>query len=384
MILESQILQAVQHVLPENDELKPLHAPVFQGNESKYVQDTIESTWVSSAGTYVNKLQEDLCSFTGINRAVTVVNGTAALQLALFAAGVEQGDEVLVPALTFVATANAVSHTGAVPHFVDVEESSLGIDVSKLEMYLKQHAVITSEGSYNKHTGRWIRAVVPMHTFGHPAAINQLRLTADRFHLKIVEDAAEALGSYEDGRHVGQLGDIAAVSFNGNKIITTGGGGALLTNNKDMADKVEHLASTAKVSHSFEFVHDEVGYNYRMPNINAALGCAQLEQLPFFLKTKRKLAGQYAEALSDISGISFIKERAGTRSNYWLNGLLLNEPDMEQRDRIIKKLHDHQILARPVWKPMHYLEMYRNMPKMDLTQTESLYARIINLPSGVM
>ena len=381
LILAKKINNIIREVLKTEKESIPLHEPSFIGNEWRYVKDCLDSTFVSSIGEYVNKFEQMLSEYTGIKRAVAVVNGTSALHIALKLVGVEKNDEVLIPALTFVATANAVSYLGAIPHFVDSEEKTLGIDPLKLNNYIDRVTEVKGDECYNSQTGRRIRAVVPVHTFGHPVDLDPLLDTCRRFHLELVEDATESLGSFYKGKHTGHWGGLSVLSFNGNKIITTGGGGAILTNDEKLGKMAKHITTTAKVSHKWEFYHDQVGFNYRMPNINAALGCAQLEQIDTFLEKKRDLAERYAEAFKNIADIRFFKEPEFARSNYWLNAILTDE-GLATRDAILEQTNTNGIMTRPVWTPMHQLPMYKNCPKMDLSTTDSLASRIINIPSN--
>jgi aminotransferase in exopolysaccharide biosynthesis len=297
-------------------------------------------------------------------------------------AGVEQGDEVLVPALSFVATANAVAHCGASPHFVDSEEKTLGINAAKLHDYLEASTERLGGATVNKATGCVIRAMVPMHTFGHPVDLDGIAEVAREFGIAMVEDAAESLGSYYHDRHTGTVGILGTFSFNGNKTITTGGGGAIVTNDAELARRAKHLTTTAKLPHQWEYRHDEVGYNYRMPNINAALGCAQLEQLPGFLVDKRRLYGKYADAFADLDGLILFAEPAGCRSNYWLQTLLLDEEHARLRDAVLKATNDAGVMTRPAWVLLNELPMYRGCPAMDLTVAQSLSRRLINIPSS--
>ncbi len=359
-----------------------LHQPLFQGHEWEYLKDCIDTGWVSSVGSYVDRFERDLAEFTGAMCAVAVVNGTAALQIALILAGVESGDEVLAPALTFVATANAVVYCGAVPHFVDSEFRTLGLDPLKLADYLKDIAELTADGCRNRISGRRIRAVVPMHTFGHPVDMDPLVELCARWKIEIIEDAAEGLGSYYKGRHTGTIGHIGILSFNGNKIVTTGGGGALLFNDESEARVAKHITTTARQPHPWTYFHDLLGYNYRMPNLNAALGCAQLEQMPEFLSSKRNLAARYIEAFRDFPGIKFAVEPAFAKSNYWLNALVLDEEFSDQRDSLLEQTNQQGIMTRPVWVLMQRLPMYQNCPHMDLEVAESLERRIVNIPSS--
>ncbi len=289
-----------------------------------------------------------------------------------------------MPSLTFIATANAVSYCGAVPHFVDSEEKTLGVDPHKLAKYLEEITEQRLDGCFNRHSGRRIKAVVPMHTFGHPVDLDPLTETCNRYGIELIEDAAESLGSFYKGRHTGNWGRFAALSFNGNKTITTGGGGTILTNDEDLGRMAKHLTTTAKVPHRWEFNHDMIGYNYRMPNINAALGCAQLEQLPGFLSAKRDLAGRYRQAFAGIPGISFFSEPSGSQSNYWLNTLILDEAHAHSRDTLLQLTNDAGIMTRPAWTLMHRLPMFANCPKMDTSVAESLERRMVNIPSSAM
>ncbi len=381
MSLSEEVLHALRSVI-SMDGYVPLHEPRFSGNEWAYVKECLDTGWVSSAGKYVDKFENMLADYTGVKYAVATVNGTAALHISLKLAGVKQYDEILLPALTFVATANAVAYCAAVPHFVDNEEKTLGVDPEKLLNYLNEIADIRDEQCYNKQTGHRIKALIPMHTFGHPVDIDPLSELCRRFKLEMIEDAAESLGSYYKGKHTGNWGKLAILSFNGNKTITTGGGGAVLTNSESLGKQAKHLTTTAKVAHPWEYRHDQVGYNYRLPNINAALGCAQLEQLDAFLFQKRNLAERYETAFQDVKGIRFFKEPEFAKSNYWLNALLLDEAFSDQRDHLIELTNRDKIMTRPAWTLMHKLPMYRDCPRMDLSVAESLERRLINIPSS--
>lgn len=381
-VLTEAVLAALQEVLPKGGFI-PLHEPRFAAEEWSYVKECLDTGWVSSVGKFVDRFEEELAAYTGVARAVAVVNGTAALHVCLILSGVEAGDEVLIPALTFIATANAVSYCGAVPHFVDSAESTLGLDPGRLASHLDRTAVLRDGCCYNRSTGRRIKAVVPMHAFGHPVDLDPLLDVCRHFGVELVEDAAESLGSFYKGRHTGNWGRLSALSFNGNKIITTGGGGAILTNDEDLAARAKHLTTTAKVPHPWAFNHDMVGYNYRLPNLNAALGCAQLEQLPAFVAAKRGLAERYARAFAAIPGVRFFSEPPLSRSNYWLNTLLLDEECADQRDALLKATNDAGIMTRPAWTLMHKLPMFEHCPKMELPVAESLERRLINIPSSV-
>lgn len=377
------IVHAIRSALGENVPMPvALHEPAFRGNESRYVQECIDTGWVSSVGKFVDQFEQQLAEYTGAKRAVAVVNGTAALHMALHLVGAGGADEVLVPTLTFIATANAVSYCGAALHLVDSEATTLGVDVEKLSGYLEQKAIIKNGECFNRDTGRRIRAIVPMHVFGHPVDLDHLAEVCTRFHIELIEDAAESLGSRFKGRHTGTFGRLGALSFNGNKIITTGGGGAILTDDEALGRRAKHLTTTARVPHKWSFIHDEVGYNYRLPNLNAALGCAQIEQLDGFLKSKRALADRYRRVFATVPGVSFFSEMTWAQSNYWLNAILLDEPDLALREAILRITNESGFMTRPVWTLMHRLPMFANAQRMDLSCAEALERRIINLPSS--
>lgn len=377
-----EVVAAVRAVMPAAAASVALHEPEFAGNEWAYVKECLDTGWVSSVGKYVDRFEAMLCEFTGAAHAVATVNGTAALHACLLLVGVRPGDEVLVPTLTFIATANAVAYTGATAHFVDSEPRTLGVDADKLEAYLRESAEVCGGVCRNRRTGAVIRALVAMHTFGHPAEIDALLELCARWRIVLVEDAAESLGSWYRERHTGTFGKVAALSFNGNKTITTGGGGALLTNDPEIGRRAKHITTTARVAHRWSFLHDEVGYNYRLPNLNAALGCAQLERLPDFLQRKRSLAVRYHEAFRDVLGVSVMHEPPECRSNYWLNALLLHEPDESSRDALLEALNGAGLMARPIWTLMHRLPMFAQCPRMALDEAERLELRIVNLPSS--
>ena len=408
-MLPERVLETLKNVLHSQDGPIALHEPQFGGNEWAYVKECLDTGWVSSVGKFVDKFESMLAEYTGARRAVAVVNGTAALHIALKLVGVVPGDEVLVPALTFVATANAVCYCGAIPHFVDSEEKTLGLDPHKLATYMEAISEVRENGCFNKQTGRRIRAVIPMHTFGHPVDLDPLMQVCEQFRLEMVEDAAESLGSFYKNKHTGHWGRLSVLSFNGNKPVTTGGGGAILTNDGELGNLAKHITTTARQPHKWAYYHDQVGYNYRMPNVNAALGCAQLEQLPSFLESKRNLAKKYAEAFEVIDGVTFFIEPNFARSNYWLNVLLIDDYRSEimdseaskyekksaplaancieilrrDRDAIIELTNSKNIMTRPAWTLMHKLPMFSHCPRMDLTMAEILEARLINIPSSV-
>ncbi|MFT6778864.1 MAG: perosamine synthetase [Paraglaciecola sp.] len=379
--LSKKIVSAIQTVVGPNP--VGLHEPSFAGNEWKYVKECLDSTFVSSVGKFVDQFENELIKYTGAKYAIAVVNGTAALHISLKLAGVVQGDEVLIPALTFVATANAVEYCGASPHFVDSDMTTLGLDPHAIRNYLQSITDIRNKQCINRKTGQVIRAIVPMHTFGHPVDMEAIISLAKDYHLAIVEDAAESLGSYINGQHTGTFGQLGVLSFNGNKTITTGGGGAIITNDEQLAKRAKHLTTTAKLPHRWEYLHDDVGYNYRMPNINAALGCAQLEQLPGFLHVKRSLFDRYKMAFTGMENVNLVEEPHGCQSNYWLQTLILNESVASERDNILADTNDAGIMTRPVWKLLNQLPPYQHCQQMELSVAKSLERRLINIPSGV-
>jgi perosamine synthetase len=379
--LSSALLLALRRVLGEGAPVS-LHEPEFRGNEWPYVRECIDSGWVSSVGKYVDEFERRLAEVTGARYAVAVVNGTSALQVALRLAGVNPGDEVLSPALTFVGTANAIAHAGAVPHFVDSSETTLGLDPMRLDEHLGRVARRAPEGLINAQTGRRIAAILPMHAFGHPVDLYGLVEVGARYGLPIVEDAAESLGSTYHGRSAGTFGLMGVLSFNGNKIVTTGGGGAIITDDPAIAQAAKHLTTTAKQPHRWAFVHDEVAWNFRLPNINAALGVAQLERLPDMLARKRRLAEDYRRAFGAVDGLRFVSEPAGTVSNYWLNAVMLDQPNMAVRDALLLAANDAGFHCRPAWTLLHKLPMYAQCPRADLSAAIAIEAGLVNLPSS--
>ncbi|WP_169084597.1 LegC family aminotransferase [Paenibacillus sp. PL91] len=374
-----QIAEDIRGIHGANDFL-PLHEPTFSETEVEYVSDCLRTGWVSSVGKYVDEFERRLAEYTGVRRAIAVVNGTAALHIALKVAGVQANEEVLMPALTFIATANAISYVQAIPHFIDVSEETLGIDPKKLEEHIREIGIIDKGQLINKVTGRVIRAVVPMHTFGHAVDLDPLIDICERYGLVLVEDAAESLGSYYKGKHTGGFGLVGALSFNGNKIMTTGGGGAILTNDEKLADYAKHITTTAKIPHRWEYRHDEIGYNYRMPNINAAIGCAQLEKMNHFIESKRLLTTRYQQLFKKIEGVQLLIEPSFGKSNYWLQTLLIDE-NTHARDSILDILNGEGVMARPIWTPLDQLTPYADCPKADLSVTNLLNNRVINIPS---
>lgn len=378
--LSSDITAAIRSVLGAGD--FALHEPRFRGNEWAYLKECLDTTYVSSVGRFVDRFESDLAKFTGAKRAVAVVNGTAALHMALLLAGVQPGDEVLLPSLTFVATANAVAYCGAVPHFVDSSSETLGVDPEALREYLARVTETRNGSLVNRVTGRVVRALVPMHVFGHAVDIEGLLAVARDFSLTLIEDAAESLGTTVGGRHTGTFGHIGTLSFNGNKTITTGGGGALLFNDSELGARAKHLTTTAKLPHRWKFEHNELGYNYRLPNLNAALGCAQLEQLPQFLDEKRRLFRRYRDAFAGVRGVRLFEAPSHSQSNYWLQTLVLDEAWAGARDAVLEATNDAGIMTRPVWSLMSRLPAFASAPRAPLDVAESLERRILNIPSS--
>ncbi|MCF8026063.1 MAG: LegC family aminotransferase [Desulfobacteraceae bacterium] len=378
----SELIKFIRELYNNPGGAIPLHAPTFTDLERRYVLDTIDSTFVSSVGEYVNRFEQNLAGYTGAARAVATVNGTTALLTALRLVGVGFREEVITQSLTFVATANAISHLGAHPAFVDVDRDTMGLSPQALDAFLSENAEKSADGfAYNKNTGNRFAAVVPMHTFGHPCRIEEIVEIASGWGIPVVEDAAEALGSWISEKHCGTLADIGILSFNGNKVITSGGGGAILTNNQTLGERAKHLTTTARVDHPWEFEHDEIGYNFRMPNLNAALACAQLERLGELLAEKRKLALAYKKFFDEITWADFAEEPEGSRSNYWLCAIVLEEP--AEREAMLEALNAEKIQARPVWKLMTELPMYADCQKGPIPNAGWLRQRLVNLPSGV-
>lgn len=364
-----------------SNEFIPLHAPVFFGNEQKYVTDTIASTFVSSVGAYVDRFERDVADYTGAGKAVATVNGTAALHIALKLAGVTAGDLVVTQPLTFVATCNAIAYCNAEPVFIDVDRETLGLSAKALDSWLDENAFLDAEGlCRTKNERKVIRACVPMHTFGHPVDLEGLLLVTQRWNITLVEDAAESLGSFYKGKHTGTFGALGTLSFNGNKIMTTGGGGMILSASEEIGTHAKHLTTTAKKPHPYEYIHDEVGYNYRLPNLNAALGCAQLEQLEAFITAKRQLAYSYEQVLAGTN-LSFVQEPESCRSNYWLNAVICE--NKAHRDELLDLTNKQGVMTRPIWALMNHLDMYKSSRSGDLSNAEWLEARVVNLPSSV-
>lgn len=375
----NNIISFIREAFKTPEEFVPLHAPYFGGNEKKYLMDTIDSTFVSSVGAYVNRFEEIMVELTGAKYAIATTNGTSALHLAMIVAGVESGDEVITQPLTFVATANAIAHCGAKPLFVDVDRDTMGLSPKALSVFLKEHAEVKNGTAINKTTGKKIAACVPMHTFGFPCRIEEIVAICKEYYIPVVEDAAESLGSYKNGQHTGTFGLLGTFSFNGNKTITCGGGGAIVTNDEALAKKAKHISTTAKVPHPWEFVHDTIGYNYRMPNLNAALACAQLEQLATILDNKRALANEYKGFFSKTE-IDFVYEQENTKANFWLNCVVLK--DRASRDEFLKATNGQKVMTRPIWTLMNKLDMYADCLCGGLENSEWLEERVVNIPSS--
>jgi len=369
------------------EEFIPLHPPIFGGNEKKYLNECIDSTFVSSVGKFVNQFEEMMAEFTGAKYAVAAVNGTAALHMALILADVKPKDEVITQALTFIATANAISYCHATPVFVDVDKDTMGMSPNALRIFLEENTSQILNPQTNKTqpknnlTGNFITACVPMHTFGHPVRIDEIVKICNEFNIVLIEDAAESLGSYYKGQHTGTFGEIGTLSFNGNKTITTGGGGMLLINDEEIAKKAKHITTTAKVPHKWNYIHDLIGYNYRLTNLAAALGVAQMEQLESILTRKRTLAAKY-ETFFKPSNIQFVTEKENTKVNYWLNAIILN--DRDEREKFLEYTNSQGVMTRPIWELMNRLDMFKNVSKGDLTNSEWLADRVVNIPSGVI
>jgi aminotransferase in exopolysaccharide biosynthesis len=376
-----EVVNFIKELYGQPEGMIPLHAPVFRGNEKKYLEECIDSTYVSSVGKFVDRFEEKMAQYTGATKAVVCVNGTNALHLALKMVGVERDTEVITQPLTFIATANAIAYCDARPVFLDVDMETMGLSPKSLLYFLETGTEQKADGCYNKTTKRKISACVPVHTFGHPCKIEKIAEICKAYKIPLVEDAAESLGSFYKGIHTGTFGEIGVLSFNGNKILTTGGGGMLLFMDEELARKAKHITTQAKVSHPWEFVHDEIGYNYRMPNINAALGVAQLEQLPGFLKNKRKTAEKYRDFFSKTSW-RFFSEPLNAKSNYWLNVILME--DRNERDKFLKFSNENGVMTRPAWKLMNQLPMFDTAIVEDISIAKDLEARIVNLPSSVL
>lgn len=364
----------------QTEEFIPLHAPVFDGNEKAYLNECIDSTFVSSVGKFVDEFELKLAEYIGVKKAVVCVNGTNAIHLCLKLVGVEAKDEVITQPLTFIATTNAITYANAIPVFVDVDKDTMGLSPKSMLDFLEQNAEVKNKTCFNKNTGRRIKACLPMHTFGHACRIEEIKQICEEYHIELVEDAAEAMGSRYKGQHLGSFGKLGAISFNGNKIMTTGGGGVIVTNDETLAKQAKHLSTQAKTPHAWEYHHDEIGYNYRMPNLNAALGLAQLEQLDQFLEKKRNLAQAY-KTFFEKQGIKTFEERTDEKSNYWLNAIILES--LEERDLFLKEMNDAGVMIRPIWQLMTKLPMFQDCPRVNLENAEYLEDRVVNIASSV-
>lgn len=369
------------HDLYGTGDFVPLSVPKFIGNEKKYLEECIDTTFVSSVGKFVDQFEENIAQYTGAKKAVVCVSGTNALHMAMMLVGVDKGDEVLTQALTFIATCNAISYIGAHPVFIDVDKSTMGLSPDAMREWLNKNAEIRNNECFNKNSGRRIKACVPMHTFGHPVRIEEIAAVCEEYHIELVEDAAESIGSLYKGKHTGTFGKVGAISFNGNKTITTGGGGMMLFQDEELGKLAKHITTQAKIPHRWEFRHDHIGYNYRMPNINAALGCAQLEHLDEFVASKRQVAKEYAAFFKDIDGIDFFEEPENCFSNYWLNVAILK--DKETQLDFLQYTNDHGVMTRPIWELMSRLPMFENCQKDGLKNTIWFADRVVNIPSSV-
>ena len=364
-----------------NQEFTPLSVPVFAGNEKKYLEECIDTTFVSSVGKFVDRFEEEIARYTGAKKAVVCVSGTNALHMSLMLSGVERDDEVLTQALTFIATCNALSYIGAHPVFIDVDRSTMGLSPDAVKQWLVKNAEIRNGECFNKNTGRRVKACVPMHTFGHPVRIDELAAVCEEYPIELVEDAAESIGSRYKGKHTGTFGKVGAISFNGNKTITTGGGGMMLFNDEELAAYAKHITTQAKIPQRWEFRHDHIGYNYRMPNINAALGCAQLENLDKYIASKRETAAAYAEFFKNIEDIEFFVEPENSFSNYWLNVVILKDKDAQVD--FLQQTNDNGVMTRPIWELMNRLPMFENCENDGLKNTIWFADRVVNIPSSV-
>ena len=364
-----------------NQEFTPLSVPKFIGNEKKYLEECIDTTFVSSVGKFVDRFEEDMARYTGAKKAVVCVSGTNALHMALMLSGVERDDEVLTQALTFIATCNALSYIGAHPVFLDVDRSTMGLSPDAMKEWLYKNTEQRNGECFNKSTGRRVKACVPMHTFGHPVRIEEIAALCKEYHIELVEDAAESIGSKYKGKHTGTFGKVGAISFNGNKTITTGGGGMMLFNDEELGAYAKHITTQAKIPHRWEFRHDHIGYNYRMPNINAALGCAQLENLDRYIESKRQVAAEYEAYFKNIDGIEFFTEPENSFSNYWLSAVVLK--DKESQLDFLQQTNDNGVMTRPIWELMNRLPMFENCENDGLVNTVWFADRVVNIPSSV-
>ena len=376
----SKVISFIQQLYGSAD-FVPLSVPRFIGNEKKYLEECIDTTFVSSVGKFVDRFEEEMALYTGTKKAVVCVSGTNALHMSLMLVGVERDDEVLTQALTFIATCNALSYIGARPIFIDVDKTTMGLSPDAMKEWLVRNAEIKNGQCYNKHTARRLKACVPMHTFGHPVRIEELVALCEEYHIELVEDAAESIGSRYKNRHTGTFGKVGAISFNGNKTITTGGGGMMLFQDEELGKQAKHITTQAKISHRWEFRHDHIGYNYRMPNINAALGCAQLENLDKYIESKRQVAAEYEEFFKNIPGMEFFVDSEDTFSNYWLNAVILK--DKEAQLDFLQQTNDNGVMTRPIWELMNRLPMFEHCENDGLKNTIWFADRVVNIPSSV-
>ena len=375
----NNVVSFIQQLFKTHDFI-PLHEPRFIGNEKRYLNECIDSTFVSSVGAFVDRFEKEFATYVGSKYAVATVNGTAALHVSLLLVDVQRDDEVITQPLTFIATANAISYIGAKPIFIDVDRDTMGLSPDALKTFLETHCEVSDARCINTTSGKTIKACVPMHTFGHPCRIDEIKALCDQWHIALVEDAAESLGSTYKNRHTGTFGVLGAFSFNGNKIITSGGGGVIVTDDEELAKRAKHITTTAKIPHRWEYVHDEIGYNYRLPNINAALLCAQMENLDLFLENKRLLTSKYG-SFFDAASINLVREPMNARSNYWLQTLILN--DKEEQESFLTYTNDHGVMTRPIWRLMNKLEMFKGCQCSDLSNALWLEERVVNIPSRV-
>lgn len=379
-MMYSDIIKFIRE-LYQTDDFIALHEPKFIGNEKKYVNDCIDTTFVSSIGKYVDKFEKEFAKKVGAKYAIATVNGTSALHIALILAGVDENSEVITQPLTFVATCNAISYTRAKSIFVDVDLDTLGMSPESLKEFLEKNCKLKNNQCINKNTNKIIKACMPMHTFGYPCRIDEIKEICEKWNIDLIEDSAESLGSFYKNKQIGTFGKLGAFSFNGNKIITAGSGGVIVTDDEKLAKRAKHITTTAKIPHHYEYIHDEIGYNYRMPNLNAALLLAQLEQLDKFLKIKREISFKYKEFFENID-IKFITEPKNSKSNYWLNAILFN--NKKERDEFLEVTNKNKVMTRPIWKLMSELEMFKDSQKSDLKNAKYLEERVVNIPSGVI
>ena len=380
--ISKYICQIYSEILGKQHEFVPLHEPVFAKKEHEYLKDCIDTTFVSSVGRYVDLFEKKIAEYCGIENSVVVVNGTCAINLAIKALNLPESSEIILPAITFVGTASAIVQSGCIPNFVDIEDETFGIDPIKLDEYLSKIVAFTPEGAINKNTKNMISGIIPVHIFGYQCKIDEILLIAKKYKLKVIEDSAEAMGSKNNDIHLGLKGDLGIISFNGNKIITSGNGGALISKNNDLLKKVKHLSTTAKLNHPWKYEHDEVGFNYRLSNLSSAVGCAQMENLSYFLEKKQKLSLFLEEKFKNFKGVKFHHPKTTSNPNNWLNAILLEDAFMKDLDLILDECNKNKIMARPIWEPLHKLMPYKNFPKSNIKQAILLSKKLINIPSS--